>query len=268
MNVKLLGTGAADGIPAFYGTSRVSSYAQRYGGKDLRTRASALIDGHIKLDLGPDTFSQIATHGTHPLDWSGIMFTHSHDDHLCESELQYALAPFTPELWAPFTVYGNGSVIARIENRFPNWPFELIETKSFEPFEHHGYRVTPIQALHRLEEDCHNLIFERGGRAFLYGTDTGFWQEPTWEFLAGTKLNGLVLECTDGFHRSTYHGHMDAQEVIKIVERLATLGALAPDAIVVTTHHGHAGDATHAELEAFLNPHGIEVGFDGFSFDV
>jgi hypothetical protein len=31
----------------------------------------------------------------------------------------------------------------------------------------------------------------------------------------------------------------------------------------VTTHHSATGDMTHAELEAFFSPHGIQPGFDG-----
>ncbi|MBL8060330.1 MAG: hypothetical protein JNK63_06400 [Chthonomonas sp.] len=265
MEIKLLGTGAADGIPAFFGESRVGEYARAYGGKDIRTRSAAIIDGHIKIDLGPDTFSQMITHGTRPSDWSGIFFTHSHDDHLCESELQYTLAPFTEEEFSPFTVYGNDAVLARIQARFPDWPFELVLTKSFESFDHQGYLVTPIQAFHRLEEDCHNFIFEFGGKAFLYAADTGYWREPTWEFLSDKKLDGVVFECTDGFKRSSYHGHMDAKEVVDATNRLVSMGCLLPGASVTTTHHGQAGDATHAELEAFLVPNGIQVGFDGVS---
>lgn len=268
MEIKLLGTGAADGIPAFYGESRVSCYAHQHGGKDVRTRSSALVDGHIKLDLGPDTYAQTLMHKTRPTEWSGILFTHSHDDHLCETELQYALAPFTQELFSPFTVYGNEAVLARINARFPDWPFELIETTSFVSFDHQGYRVTPIEAYHKLDEDCHNFIIEHGGTTFLYGTDTGYWREPTWEFLKDQNIDGLVIECTDGFNRSTYHGHMDTKEVVQTVDRLVEIGGLKPGATIVTTHHGHAGEATHAELEAFLGPRGIQVGFDGFSFEL
>ncbi|MCC7102519.1 MAG: hypothetical protein IT206_05500 [Fimbriimonadaceae bacterium] len=268
MEVKLLGTGAADGVPAFFANSRVSDHAFMHGGKDIRTRAAAVIDGHIKLDFGPDTYFQVVSHQTRPAEWSSILFTHSHDDHLCEAELQYVLMPFTQEGYAPFTIFGNESVLARIQARFQDWPFELVLTKSFETFEHLGYHITPIAAYHRLEEDCHNLIIEHEGRSFLYGTDTGYWREPTWEFMAGRQLHAVVLECTDGFLRTSYHGHMDAQEVIQTVNRLVSIGGLRADGQVITTHHCHAGNATHEELEAFLKPHGIQVGFDGLSFEV
>jgi phosphoribosyl 1,2-cyclic phosphate phosphodiesterase len=51
MKVLLMGTGGADGIPALYGNDRVSKFARANGGKDLRTRSAALIDGVFKLDL-------------------------------------------------------------------------------------------------------------------------------------------------------------------------------------------------------------------------
>lgn len=268
MKVQLLGTGGADGIPSVFGTSRVSEYAKQHGGKDVRTRTAALIDDDLKIDFGPDTLAQIAHFNLVADDWSAIFFTHSHDDHLCESELQYALYPFTELEFAPFTIYGNANVLERIEARYPAWPFELIETKSFTPVTHVGYTVTPIHANHKLDEDAHNLIIDDGKVKLLYGTDTGIWHDETWAALQGHVFGGIVIECSEGFNRTDYYGHLDAHDAVRVLDRLRGMGCIAQDCKIVTTHHWHLGNATHAELESFFAPYGVEPGYDGMTFNI
>lgn len=268
MNVQLLGTGAADGIPAFFGNDPVSEYARRHGGKDVRTRSAAIIDRTLKIDFGPDTFHQIQRFGHNPRDWSALIFTHSHEDHLCVSELQYALFPFVEMDHMPWPIYANDAVCDIIASRYPDWPIELVRIRSFQPFESGAYKITPIEANHKEDEDSLNLIFERGGAKFLYATDTGMYPERTFGFLEGCELDGMVLEATDGFHNTPYAGHLDIADAAKLVERLRATNALKPSAQVVTTHHAAQGGATHAQLEAALAPHGMRPGFDGLSIEI
>jgi phosphoribosyl 1,2-cyclic phosphate phosphodiesterase len=161
-------------------------------------------------------------------DWSGIFFTHSHEDHLSVAEIQYMLYPFNLNTFAPITIYANARVSELLSERFPDWPLEIIETQSFCRFVHMGYEVIPISAYHKLDEDSQNIIFKRDG----------------------------------------YHGHLNIEDCLAVVGRMRSQGSLKPSAKIVTTHHSHYGDATHAELEALLNPHGIDVGYDGMEFEI
>lgn len=268
MRLRLLGSGAADGIPGLYSDTRVSHYARKHGGKDVRTRSGALLDGHLKIDLPPDTLAQLNRDGLDAQDWTAVVFTHSHEDHCAVEEIQYALYPFNEHEFAPYAIYGNTRVVARIQERYPDWPLEVHTTSSYVPFELLGYRITPFRANHTECEDCHNLVFERDGRTFIYATDTGIWHAGSWDFLKGVHADALVIECTEGVAPTGYYGHLDVEDCIGVVERLRAQGTLREGARVVTTHHAHQGDATHAELEALLNPHGIEPGYDGLEFDV
>lgn len=268
MRVHLLGTGGAEGIPGFYADSRVSQYAVQHGGKDVRTRTAALVDGHLKLDLPPDTHCQLVRDGLTARDWSALIFTHSHEDHFAPSEIQYALFPFTPHEALPYTIYGNERVCELIWQRYPDWPLDIVTTHSFESFPHGEYVITPIHARHKEDEDSHNILIHDGQRCFLYGTDTGIWPPETWEFLANKRIDLLVLECGEGFSATPYHGHLDVHDCIRVVNRLRDMGVLTPEAPVVTTHHGHMGDGLHHELEAALNPFGITVGYDGLVVEI
>lgn len=268
MIIKLLGTGAADGIPALFSETEVSKHARAHGGKDVRSRSAAIIDGHLKIDLPPDTLLQLSREKLDARDWSAILFTHSHEDHLAVAELQYALYPFNDYDYPGFTVYGNATVAEIINNRYPDWPMDIVTIKSFECFRHGEYSITPIRANHKQDEDCHNFIIDDGKSSMLYATDTGVWHEPTWEFLSDFRFDGLVIECTEGIHRTTYYGHLDVAECINVIERLRRIGALKENSKAVTTHHSHLGGVTHAQLEATLNPHNIIVGYDGLEFEI
>ena len=263
MQVRLLGTGGSDGIPAFYGNDRVSNYARQHRGKDLRTRAAALIDGTLKIDLGPDTLCQLNTHGLEARDWTALFFTHSDEDHLCLSELQYGLFPFVECEDLGFTIYANEAVCQKIEERYPKWPIDLVRTQKNTTYLHEGYSVTPVEATHTVGEECHNLIFAKDGCSFLYATDTGVYSEATFAALADRQLDALVIECSDGVHKTPYVGHMDVQQCVEVVGRLRESGALRAGAQVVTTHHTAGGGLTHVELEEILRPYDMRPGFDG-----
>jgi len=263
-----LGTGAAEGIPAWYSGSRVSEHARKHGGRDIRTRCGAIVDGVIKLDLPPDSLVQMHRDGLDARDWLALIFTHSHDDHFAIDQIQYGLYPFNDAAYLGYPIFGNEEIVRRLDERYPGWPIEVHRTRSFEPFEVAEYRITPISAHHMETEDAQNLILEHGGKAFLYGTDTGIWQPPTWEFLAGWKLDGLVLECTAGRLVADFWGHHGLDTFLPTVDRLRSEGILKPNAPVVSTHHSHQGEMTYAELCEALADRGIVAGYDGFEFDV
>ncbi|MFI5384491.1 MAG: MBL fold metallo-hydrolase [Fimbriimonadales bacterium] len=268
MRIQLLGTGGADGIPAYCASGLVSDYAREHGGKDVRTRAAALVDGELKIDFGPDTLAQIQRDGIDASDWSAAVFTHSDEDHLAVSELQYFLYPFNENDHLPFAIYGNAEICRIIRQRYPDWPMEIHETKAFESFRHAGFTITPILANHTIKEEAHNLIVERDGRKLIYATDTGVWCHQTFDFVKGAQANALVIECTDAFKKSTYNGHLDIAECVGMVHRLHELDGLTQDARVVTTHHSHQGGARHCDLVKALGRFAIEPGYDGMEFDV
>ena len=268
MKVLLMGTGGADGIPALYGDDRVSKYARANGGKDLRTRSAAVIDNDIKLDLGPDTLSQVHRFGLDAREWSALFVTHSDDDHLCLSEIQYGMVPFVECEKLEYTIYGNELVCEVIRHRYPEWPIDLIELRKYEPVVHEEYRITPILATHKGDEECHNFVIEKDGRKFLYATDTGLYRQEVFDFLAGWNIHAVVVECSEGFHKTPYVGHMDLAQCVEQVSRLRENGAIAPGAAIFTTHHTAGGNATHDELTEALAPYGILPGFDGLSFEV
>jgi phosphoribosyl 1,2-cyclic phosphate phosphodiesterase len=268
MKVLLMGTGGADGIPALYGNTRVDEYARQHRGKDIRSRSAALIDDILKIDLGPDTLSQVQRHGVDARQWSALFVTHTDDDHLCLSEIQYGLFPFVEFEHLEYTIYGNSMAKSKISSRYPKWPIEFKLLEPFVTVEHQGYRVTPVLANHSQSETCFNFIIEREGKKFLYATDTGYYSEETFRFLENQMIHAMVVECSDGLHKTAYVGHMDLAQCVDLVQRLRTSNGLSENSRVYTTHHTSNGDATHTELISILAPYDIQPGFDGLEINL
>lgn len=265
MTIKLLGTGAADGVPPLFTPNQLGSGSFDPSSKDYRTRAAALIDDCLKIDNGPDTMAQNQRFRVDPMLWDAIIFTHSHEDHFTVSELQYSLYPFNSNHFPPFTVYANPTVSALIQFRYPDWPIELITTKLFETISIGDYKLTPVRAKHAEPEECQNLIFQKDGKTFGYMTDTGYWPEPTWEYLQDVKFDAMVIECTDGIVDSGYDGHLSLVELVDVLDRLHKQGTIQQGTPVYTTHHSHLG-GSHEQLLEAMRPYGCSPGYDGLEF--
>jgi phosphoribosyl 1,2-cyclic phosphate phosphodiesterase len=263
MNVRLLGTGAADGIPGLYSNNAVSRFAREHGGREIRTRSAALVDDQIKIDFPPDTLCQLQRERLDAREWTAIVFTHSHEDHYAVGELQYLLYPFTELEQMPCSIYGNPTIGRILNARYPDWPIDFVEMHSFCSYGHASYTITPILAKHQIGEECLNLLIRKGDKVLLYATDTGIWDEPTFEFLSEQRVDCLVIECTEGFRRSDYKGHLNLEDLGTVLDRLRSMGTVQPATRIVTTHHAHTGEATHCQLEKALTPLGAEPGYDG-----
>jgi len=268
MQIQLLGTAAAEGIPAFYCDCRVCNHARKHGGREVRTRSGAIVDGALKVDLPPDTLMQMHRENLDARDWSALLFTHGDDDHFAPRELQYCLFPFNEMEFLGFAIYGNDKVADRLHRLYPEWPLEIVHISSFHSFQHADFTITPISAHHNFKEDSQNHIIERSGKTLLYATDTGIWFDETWEFLKDFRLDLLVIECTEGVSSTDYPGHLSMAEMLGVVERLMSQGTLDSNSKLVTTHHSHNGEATYCDLVEALRPHNIEAGYDGMRIEI
>ncbi len=55
MNIQFLGTAAAEGVPALFCDCETCRESRLRGGRNVRTRSQALVDGVLLIDMGPDT---------------------------------------------------------------------------------------------------------------------------------------------------------------------------------------------------------------------
>src|SRR5579871_1738434 len=220
MKVTLLGTSGAEGWPGLFCRCDACAKARKLRGKNIRTRCSALIDDVLKIDFPPDILHQVIVNDVDLRAMTALLFTHGHDDHFSAPELQYLSDYFvTTKITKPLPVYGPPEVIGFLEHRLDlhRVPISLHTMEPWTTVCVAGYRVTPILAQHDPSQTCFNFIIKnKQGATLLYAADTGWYEEPTWQFLRGVHLDGVVAECSKGPIEGGYMAHMCIPEVCRM----------------------------------------------------
>ncbi len=268
MEVLVCGTAAAEAWPALFCSCEPCAEARRRGGKNIRSRTGYMIGDTVRIDFGPDTIHHSYQHNLAYEKLRRLLVSHSHADHWTPGELGYRKPGFSlvPE-GDLLHIYGNEKVLKKTDDaiggrweqlRMKAVPIEPFQTVTLEP----GMTATPLLAAHDPNEVCVNWMVETNGATFVQGHDTGWWPDETWEYLAGRKVNVVVMDCTYG-EEDQERGHLGCAAVARAKAKLEASGALADDCRFIATHFSHNGHWLHEQLEAFFAPHGIEVAYDG-----
>jgi phosphoribosyl 1,2-cyclic phosphate phosphodiesterase len=230
-----------------------------------------MVDDVLQIDFSYDALHYVLTQNVDFSRLKYMIYTHGHDDHFQPSELQYLSWMFVKcpredrlQIFAPHDVCD--AIAKQIDTK--DVP---IETKSLHMWDKQrfgNYTVIPIQAQHDPGHVCFNYLLNDGKSTLLYATDTGWYETPTWNYLERTHIDGIVVECTKGPIEGGYMAHLSISQLIELRQRLISKGVMSADAPVVTTHHSHLCGLLHEELEELLNPHGIQVGYDGMVFEI
>ena len=78
MKILCMGT-AAEGWPTLFCSCPVCAHAREAGGRNLRTRTQALLDGSLLLDFPPDTYSHALQYGLNLGNIRTLLVTHGHN---------------------------------------------------------------------------------------------------------------------------------------------------------------------------------------------
>ncbi|MGO8673284.1 MAG: MBL fold metallo-hydrolase [Capsulimonadaceae bacterium] len=269
MEILLLGTSAAEAWPAPFCRCEACAVARRQGGRDIRSRSGALIDGVVKIDFGPDTFAQMQHYGLDLWAVSTLAITHAHNDHFTPAELQYRKSGFVAgEPPVPLDIYANPEVTEALELMYPE-P-DQIRVRLHAPLAAgqtvttpDGTDILPLPARH--SPGALLLRISRGGRHLFYGHDTGDLLDETIEALAGVPLDMALLDCTYGATQHEWIGHMGLEAIVSSVERLRAAGAVTENTLLMATHISHNSGLLHEDLSSRLAPHGVQLAYDGMS---
>lgn len=278
MKIQYLGTGASEGIPALFCHCPICEYARRQGGREIRTRAQALIDGELLLDFGPDTYLHLLQYQLDLAKVGACLVTHSHGDHLFANELLMRAKNFAyyEEEIPPLYVYGSSEVeeaLAPGERGFFTEDGRVIfrKMRAYEEYSFQDYTITPLPAWHGTKEPFLYLVAKEG-KTILYAHDTDYFHEEVWEYLQNKKIrvNLASLDCTEGTRHSAgrHTGHMDLERNFAVRERMLESGIADENTVFVASHICHGGRMNHFQA---VNPEisrGIVIAYDGMELEV
>ncbi len=286
MELRFLGTAAAEQVPSIYCRCDFCNEVRRAGGKDQRTRSSFRIGTGYQIDFGPDANWQMHRCGTDMFDVEHLLITHTHSDHFQFEEIvskSHAVAsngkPLKLYMSIPASEYLESimhTFEAQIEDEGDRESFKkrfpVIGLQYFQRYEVGELAVETIKACHRAEGanqfGMNYLIHLPDGRQMLYALDTGYYAEDTWEFLDGRSVDILAMDCT--FPGRTAReprpfGHHSLSSFIETLQRMRRIGFLTPEAVVYATHFDPHQALSHNEIQARLSGHpfSIVAAYDG-----
>ena len=277
MNIKYLGTGAAEGIPAVFCHCNVCEDARKYKGKHIRTRSQALIDGKILLDFGPDTYMHSLQYNINLADINVCFITHSHDDHLYIEDIR-ARRRSRANLrngTEPLVVYGGKGVKEALKPKEDGYitkdgSVKFIQLKTFEEVEVlEDYYITAIPAMHKTVEPFVYII-KHDNRTFLYAHDTDYFEETVWNFFKDNHIyfDAISLDCTEGIKHIEYPGHMNFERMQIICNRFLKEKCIDINTKVIANHISHNGLVTYDEAVKVASTMGYLVSFDGLELTI
>ncbi|WEK37457.1 MAG: MBL fold metallo-hydrolase [Candidatus Pseudobacter hemicellulosilyticus] len=248
LTITFLGTGTSGGVPMIACDCRVCTSPDK---KDKRLRSSILVQSEkttLVVDSGPDFRYQMLRAQVKKLD--GIVFTHSHKDHVAGLDDVRAFNYFSQKAMHVYASEETQEVIVRefpyafYETKYPGVPEITLHTISAQPFMVGDIPIQPILVWH-LKMPVLGFRFGK----FTYITDANRIDPEEKAKIAGSGV--LVLNT---LRKEQHISHYSLSEGVALAQELA------PEQTWFT-HLGHQM-GRHEEVDAELPP-GINIAYDG-----
>lgn len=281
--VTILGSAAAEGVPAYFCDCRVCREAARRGGREIRNRTSYNFGGVLQIDYGPDIMQAFQRFRDRMNAVRHVLITHPHDDHLAAEEFGFHGRGFcnVPSMpGVPLTIHGTGPTRERVRHGFhcadeaevgrrlasAGLEFQLFRPLDTFEFPDIGATVRAFPADHAPGLEAVVFLVTMGGRTVFFCNDTGLLPDVSWEALGNLsgrlRIDVAILDDCFGL-RECEHGHMGKGAVLETFDRLDSLRLSDGATVKVVNHFSHNAGQLQDELEAFFLPRGILVGYDG-----
>lgn len=281
MKLQFLGTAAAERIPAMFCACDTCRRALRAGGRNIMKRSQVLINDDLLIDFSGDTYANFINTGKNLSDVEYLLITHAHEDHFTFEDffsrfegIAHNVRAERLKIYLSSVAYDimQRCITARnIDKKSIEKRFEFITVEPYTQVSVGKYTVTALPAVHASEGEALIFLIENDGKAFFYGTDTGFFSEEIDDFLVkeNKKIDLLCLDCTNCDTEFNYYVHMSMSEGRRIADRFEKKGLLKSDASLYYTHFSHNGKMIYDDLKkAAKNKYGFNVAYDGLTVSV
>lgn len=277
MKIKYFGTAAYDGIPALFCQCETCKRAMKIGGKNLRTRAQALINDEILMDFNADT---TAHYQAYKFDWTKIkhcLITHSHSDHFYPDDLVLFAEPLYSHDVTPIDFYAGNSAYRKIKQVFSSNESDcsratITEVKAGDLLNVGDNKVLVMRADHSVaDSSVIYAIEDKIGKRILYAHDTGTFSDNVISDMKRLGRFDIVsLDCTGTFAPDGWeHGHMSLRTNAMMKELLIKENLADSSTKFIVTHFSHnfLYGHDHVELCAEAAKYGFIVGYDGLEVE-
>lgn len=270
MKLKYLGTAAAEGYPAMFCNCDNCRKAMKSGGKNIRSRSQAIIDGELLIDFPCDTYYHCLLNGINLHDIRNCLVTHVHRDHLYPVDLIYFKPGFShPAEDFMLNIFGSQDVqntLAQVLPEAVKKHLNVITVSPFKPFSVGKYDVTALKAYHGTDNPYIYSVSD-GDKTILYAHDTDIFPEETWVYMKSNNMyfDLVSMDCTEGaYEELDYHGHMCLGRNIACRDRMLEERLIDDKTTVVLNHFSHNGiSSNYTDFSPIAAKSGFETSFDG-----
>lgn len=235
-----------------------------------------MIDNKIGLDFTNDMLSHLNRYNLDLFSLEHLFITHSHSDHFNYHDLEAKAGPYTNAGNPVLHVYGNQNCLHVLESymhKFGDYsPYMKLDVaQPYSSVKVEDYTITPLPARHTTyfpEEKALIYLIEHKGKHILYGLDSGWYYEETWNYLQAQHLDTVILDCTNGFLQFPEGNHMGLEDNLKVIEKLTAAKVIDASTQVVSTHFSHNGKVVYDHHREEFEKHGILMAYDGLEIEV
>ena len=274
MKLKFLGTAAAEGFPSLYCKCDACVEAINNGGRNIRTRAQALLDDKVLIDFGPDTYHHMITYNVPTDKIHHVLITHSHGDHFYKNDLIYRRKGYASKveeepLYVHATNRAYNKVVEMINEEQMGQYLQAHEVVAYEPFDILNYHIYPLKANHSEYSNPVIYLISDESKTMLYAHDTGVFYEKVWEELSKLEkpLDLITLDCTAGILKGWRDGHLSFDTFLEMINKMRELKIIDENTKVIANHFSHNGLATYDKMAEVAAAYNVIVSYDGMEVE-
>ena len=275
MKVVVLGSGGF-GYPLVFCNCENCNTARALGGKNIRKRASVLINDEMIIDLTADTNVAMSMYNKNMANVKYLLQTHTHLDHFDINHftsLDYKYATNRTDnlnLICSSLAFKDINEKANQYDKMNLFNQDYLNKIKLQPLNlNHGeslkidnYEIKAIHCNHHNELGAQNYLIKYNNKTLLYATDTPMISATALNQLKGEKIDCLLLD--ESFGKNDYMvTHLNLNGFVEYIEKLKNNNLLDTDCQIYATHITHDGNPCHEELENILKDYGCHASFDG-----
>lgn len=276
LNLKLtyLGTAAAEGFPAVFCNCEYCKKAKVLKGKNIRTRSQAIINNDLLIDFPADTYSHFLNNNIDGDLIKYLLITHSHSDHFYLDELAMRYHPFAHNMrQETIKMYCNKGTTEKMNSNYgtKNFSVDFSTLVPFDTLKLDKYFITAFPARHFDGDGALFYSIREDNKTILYAHDTGYFYDEVFDYIRNNKMffDLISLDCTNiDIPISDNGSHMGIENIERLIEKLADIGAVNHKTKKVINHFSHNAAPIHHKLEERVRPLGYLVSYDGMSIEV
>jgi hypothetical protein len=282
MKVTFLGTAAATAMPLAFCNCRICMEAKRLKGKDLRKRASIVINDDLLIDLGPDSVNSCYQYDIDLSEIKYLLQTHAHSDHFDAGHFITRHPEYATKNLNSITVVASQMTFCAMNQMLKdedvnadifntdfqdNLKFSLHAITPYKKVVLGDYTIIALDSMHDAKQQALIYLIEYKGKTILYGTDLLAYSEDIYRTLHTMKLDLLILDHTygEGYNSG---GHLDAGQVKQIIIQLQDMDVITDATLIYATHISHEGNNTHERMQSLAIQNGYQISYDGLVISI